>query len=139
VKAKTLFATHYHELTKLADKIQGVKNMNVLVKEYGDEVIFLHRVVEGVAEGSYGVWVAKLAGLPEEVTGKASLILDRILKNNPLDAMGELHSRDPKFLKQLALFTAEEHPVIKKLKEVNINTLTPLEALELVAELKKEI
>jgi DNA mismatch repair protein MutS len=139
VKAKTLFATHYHELTKLAARIPGVKNMHVRVKEFGNEVIFLHRVAEGVAEGSYGVHVARLAGLPEEVTEKAAKILDQILKNNPLDAMGELRSREPKFLKQLALFAAEEHPVIKRLKGLDLDKLTPLEALELLAELKREL
>jgi DNA mismatch repair protein MutS len=139
VKAKTLFATHYHELTKLAARIHGVKNMHVRVKEFGNEVIFLHRVAEGVAEGSYGVHVARLAGLPEEVTEKAAKILDQILKNNPLDAMGELRSREPKFLKQLALFAAEEHPVIKRLKGLDLDKLTPLEALELLAELKREL
>jgi DNA mismatch repair protein MutS len=139
VKAKTLFATHYHELTKLAARIPGVKNMHVRVKEFGNEVIFLHRVAEGVAEGSYGVHVARLAGLPEEVTEKAAKILDQILKNNPLDAMGELRSREPKFLKQLALFAAEEHPVIKRLKGLDLDKLTPLEALEILAELKQEL
>jgi DNA mismatch repair protein MutS len=139
VKAKTLFATHYHELTKLAARIHGVKNMHVRVKEFGNEVIFLHRVAEGVAEGSYGVHVARLAGLPEEVTEKAAKILDQILKNNPLDAMGELRSREPKFLKQLALFAAEEHPVIKRLKGLDLDKLTPLEALEILAELKQEL
>jgi len=139
VKAKTLFATHYHELTKLASRVRGVKNMHVRVKEYGDEVIFLHRVAEGAAEGSYGVHVAKLAGLPQAVTDKAAEILDRILKNNPLDAMGELRSKEPRFLKQLALFTAEEHPVLQKLKQVDLESLTPLEALEWLAELKREL
>lgn len=139
VKAKTLFATHYHELTKLAARVPGVKNMHVRVKEFGNEVIFLHRVAEGVAEGSYGVHVARLAGLPEEVTAKAAQILDQILKNNPLDAMGELRSKEPRFLKQLALFAAEEHPVIKRLKGLDLEKLTPLEALELLAQLKREI
>jgi DNA mismatch repair protein MutS len=113
--------------------------MHVRVKEFGNEVIFLHRVAEGVAEGSYGVHVARLAGLPEEVTEKAAKILDQILKNNPLDAMGELRSREPKFLKQLALFAAEEHPVIKRLKGLDLDKLTPLEALEILAELKQEL
>ncbi len=139
VRAKTLFATHYHELTKLAEGTAGVKNMHVRVKEYGDEVIFLHRVAEGVAEGSYGVHVARLAGLPWGVTNKAAQILERILKNNPLDAMGELRSREPQFLEQLALFAAEEHPVIKRLKGVDLNSLTLLEALDLLQELKKEL
>lgn len=137
MKAKTLFATHYHELTKLADRVPGVKNMHVRVKEFGNEVIFLHRVAEGASEGSYGVHVARLAGLPEAVTEKAAGILEQILKNNPLDAMGEL--RSPRFLQQLALFAAEEHPVIKRLKAIELDKLTPLEALELLAELKREL
>lgn len=113
--------------------------MHVRVKEYGDEVIFLHKVAEGEAEGSYGVHVAKLAGLPEEVTAKADEILNRILQSNPLDAMGELRSREPRFLEQLALFAAEEHPVVKRLKGIELDTLTPLEALELLAELKENL
>ncbi|HIC95585.1 TPA: hypothetical protein EYP12_03025, partial [Candidatus Bipolaricaulota bacterium] len=139
VKAKTLFATHYHELTRLAARVPGVKNMHVRVKEFGNEVIFLHRVAEGVAEGSYGVHVARLAGLPEEVTEKAAEILDQILKRNPLDAMGELRSKEPRFLEQLALFAAEEHPVIKRLISIDLDRLTPLEALELLMELKREL
>jgi DNA mismatch repair protein MutS len=139
VKAKTLFATHYHELTKLAARVRGVKNMYVRVKEYGNEVIFLHRVAEGASAGSYGVHVARLAGLPPEVTEKAAAILEQILRNNPLDAMGELRSQEPRFLQQLALFAAEGHPVLKKLKQIDLDALAPLEALELLAELRREL
>jgi len=141
VKAKTLFATHYHELTKLAERLPGVKNLHVRVKEFGDEVIFLHKVVEGVAEGSYGVHVARLAGLPREVTDRAAQILEQILKNNPLDAMGEprRRRREPQFIKQLALFSADEHPVLRRLKELQVEALTPLEALELLAQLQREL
>jgi len=136
VKAKTLFATHYHELTLLEDKLAGVKNMNVLVKEYGDEVIFLHKVAEGKAEGSYGVHVAKLAGLPKEVTDKAAEILERILKGNPLEAI-EGKVPKPKFIKQVPLFGSEPHPVVEELKKIDLNTLTPIEALNLLAKLKR--
>lgn len=139
VRAKTLFATHYHELTKLAERIQGIKNYHVQVKEYGNQVIFLHKVAEGATEGSYGVHVARMAGLPEEVTRKADEILQKILQNNPLDAMGELRKRDPRFVKQLAIFHADEHPVVQELKAIDINKLTPLEALELLAKLKKRV
>ncbi len=139
VRAKTLFATHYHELTKLAERVAGIKNMNVQVKEYGNQVIFLHKVADGATEGSYGVHVARMAGLPEEVTRKADEVLQKILQNNPLDAMGELRKKDPRFAKQLAIFQTEEHPVVKALKELDINNLTPLEALELLARLKREI
>lgn len=139
IRAKTLFATHYHELTKLAERVPGIKNCHVQVKEYGNQVIFLHKVADGATEGSYGVHVARMAGLPEEITRKADEILQRILQNNPLDAMGELRRRDPRFVKQLAIFAAEEHPVVKELKNIDINALTPLEALELVAQLKRKI
>lgn len=137
--AKTLFATHYHELTKLTERLPGIKNMHVQVKEYGRQVIFLHKVAEGASEGSYGVHVARLAGLPEEVTKKADDVLQKILQNNPLDAMGELRSKDPKFLKQMTLFQSEEHPVVQALKKLDVNTLTPLEALEILSKLKKEM
>lgn len=139
VRAKTLFATHYHELTKLAERIPGIKNYHVQVKEYGNQVIFLHKVAEGATEGSYGVHVARMAGLPEDVTRKADEILQKILQNNPLDAMGELRKRDPQFVKQLAIFRADEHPVVQELKAIDINKLTPLEALELLAKLKRRV
>jgi DNA mismatch repair protein MutS len=80
-----------------------------------------------------------MAGLPEEVTRKADEILQKILQNNPLDAMGELRTRDPKFIKQLAIFRAEEHPVIHELKKLDVNTLTPLQALEILAQLKRRV
>lgn len=139
VRAKTLFATHYHELTKLAERLPGVKNYHVQVKEYGNQVIFLHKVAPGATEGSYGVHVARMAGLPEEVTRKADEILQKILQNNPLDAMGEFRKKDPRFVKQLAIFQADEHPIVKELKKIDINALTPLEALELLAKLKKQL
>jgi len=139
VRAKTLFATHYHELTLLEEKLDGVKNMNVLVKEYGDQVIFLHKVAEGKAEGSYGVHVAKLAGLPKEVTDKASEILYRILQGNPLEAIEGKRPLVPKFIKQAPLFSAEPHPVIEALKKLDINSLTPIEALNLLGKLKEKI
>lgn len=139
VRAKTLFATHYHELTKLAERVSGIKNCHVQVKEYGNQVIFLHKVADGATEGSYGVHVARMAGLPDEVTRKADEILQKILQNNPLDAMGEPRKRDPRFARQLAIFQADEHPAVKALRELDVNTLTPLEALELVAKLKRQI
>jgi DNA mismatch repair protein MutS len=138
-RAKTLFATHYHELTKLAERVPGIKNCHVQVKEYGNQVIFLHRVADGATEGSYGIHVARMAGLPDEITRKADEILQKILQNNPLDAMGELRKRDPRFVKQLAIFHAEEHPVVRELKQIDINALTPLEALEVLARLKRQI
>jgi DNA mismatch repair protein MutS len=82
-RAKTLFATHYHELTELAMTCSGVKNLNVAVKEYGDKVIFLRQIISGAADKSYGIYVARLAGLPEKVISRAKEILDN-LENNAI-------------------------------------------------------
>ena len=139
VRAKTLFATHYHELTLLAEKLPGVVNMHVLVKEYGDEVIFLHRVERGVAEGSYGVHVAKLAGLPQDVIERASEILHKILQGNPLEAIEGKKPHKPKFIVQPALFGGEPHPVVEELKKIDVEKLTPIEALNLLAKLKEKL
>ena len=139
IKAKTLFATHYHELTLLEEKLPGVVNMNVVVKKYGDQVIFLHRVERGEAEGSYGVHVAKLAGLPKEVTDEASEILHKILQGNPLEAIEGKKPTRPKVIKQQALFSGEPHPVIEELKRIDTNKLTPIEALNLLSKLKEKI
>jgi DNA mismatch repair protein MutS len=139
IRAKTLFATHYHELTLLEEKLPGVVNMNVVVKEYGDQVIFLHRVERGEAQGSYGVYVAKLAGLPKEVTEEASEILYKILQGNPLEAIEGKKPTKPKVIKQPALFSGEPHPVIEELKKLDVNQLTPIEALNLLGKLKEKI
>lgn len=139
ISAKTLFATHYHELTLLEEKLKGVVNMNVRVQEYGDQVIFLHQVARGSAEGSYGVHVAKLAGLPREVTDKASEVLAQILRGNPLEAIEGKRPLGPKFIKQTALFGGEPHPVIEELKKIDVDSLTPIEALQLLAALKEKL
>ncbi len=141
VRAKTLFATHYHELTQLSEQISGVVNMHVRVKEYNEDVIFLHQVAPGAAEGSYGVHVAKLAGLPQVVVKEAEELLERILSSNPLENMDDSKpsKRGPRVIQQLALFSADEHPVIQQLTELDINELTPMQALEYLAELKQKL
>jgi DNA mismatch repair protein MutS len=78
IKAKTLFATHYHEITQLADKHTGMKNLNVQVKETGDQIVFLHKIADGSADKSYGIQVAKLAGLPSEVIKRAKEVYDTL-------------------------------------------------------------
>ena len=119
---RVLFATHYHELTDL-DKFPAVFNLCVSVKESGDDVIFLRKVLPGKADKSYGIYVAKLAGLPPAVTQRAEQILDTLEIKNP----------KPVPL-QLCLFGDEEDPVIDAIKSVDINSLTPLEALNLIHE-----
>lgn len=139
VGAKTLFATHYHELTQLEENLKGVKNMNVRVKEYGDEVIFLHKVAEGKAEGSYGVHVAKLAGLPHQVVKESEEVLKDILESDPLESIKKSQTRGPRTTQQMALFKPANHPIIKKIEDLDINSLTPLEALKVLAEFKEEL
>jgi len=133
VRAKTLFATHYQELTQLADLIPNVINLHVAVKELGKEVVFLHRVEPGTAEGSYGVHVARLAGLPEHVTDAADRILERFLAEAPLSRLGEEKAE------VLPLFGTEDHPVLMKLKKLDPTRMTPLEALQTLAELRERL
>ncbi len=132
IKAKTLFATHYHELSELGRKLRGVKNYTISVKEWGDEVIFLRKVVPGESDRSYGIHVAKLAGLPKEVIDRAKEILEIIEKRktarNAFRNKGE----------QLSLFGVED-PLRKRIRELNLDEITPREALELLYKFKEEI
>ncbi len=144
VAAKTLFATHYHELTELAQTCERVKNYNVAVKEWNDQIIFLRKIVPGSASRSYGIQVGRLAGLPETVIRRAKNIL------HDLEA-GEHKQRD--FFKttkqggaqgemagQLPLFAGDrDDPLRARLKEIDIRRITPLEALNLLDELQKTL
>jgi DNA mismatch repair protein MutS len=141
VRAKTLFATHYFELTELAEQLSGVKNYHVSVKETGGSVVFLRRVEPGAADRSYGIEVAKLAGLPNEVVVRAREVLAEH-ESSEHRLSGHLtpgSSIEPERPTQLTIFTPLSQPVLEKLREVDLNRLTPLEALNLLAELKKEI
>lgn len=139
VKAKTLFATHYHELTQLSEQLSGVVNMHVQVKEYAGDIIFLHQIAPGAAAGSYGIHVAKLAGLPPAVIAAAETLLKRILAANPLEAIDEGKVRGPRVIQQLALFRQDDHPVIQTLSQLDVNSLSPMEALAMLARLKEQL
>lgn len=132
IKAKTLFATHYHELTELEKEFEGVKNYHFAVKEWEGTVIFLRKIVEGASSTSYGIEVAKLAGIPEEVIKRARDILRRL-------ELMEMKKSAPFSIPtmQVGLFEKKEDPIRKKLKEINIATITPIEAINLLYELKK--
>jgi DNA mismatch repair protein MutS len=138
VRAKTLFATHYFELTELGEQLSGVKNYHVSVKETGGGIAFLRKVEPGAADRSYGIEVAKLAGLPNEVITRAREVLiehesaERELTEH-LSPGAELPAA------QLTIFTPLSQPVLDKLRELDLNRVTPLEALNLLAELKREI
>ncbi|MGN6183945.1 MAG: DNA mismatch repair protein MutS, partial [Thermoanaerobaculia bacterium] len=136
----TLFATHYHEVTDLAKTKPRVANFNVAVKEWNEQIIFLRKVVEGAADKSYGIQVAKLAGIPQSVIERAREILDT-LERKERDVVEETRRRGPvPPTRQLGLFgppaSASEQSVIESLRELDLNALTPLEALNRLYELK---
>jgi DNA mismatch repair protein MutS len=139
VRAKTLFATHYFELTELAEQLSGVKNYHVSVKETGGGIVFLRRVEPGAADRSYGIEVAKLAGLPNEVTERAREVLAEHESAERRTSEHLTPGAEPERPAQLTIFTPLSQPVLEKLREVDLNRITPLEALNLLAELKKEI
>ena len=139
-RAKTLFATHYFELTELADRLSGVKNYHVSVKETGGGIVFLRKVEPGAADRSYGIEVAKLAGLPHEVVVRAREVLQEH-ENAELRLTDQL-ARDeaqPARPAQLTIFTPLSHQVVDRLRELDLNCLTPLEALNLLSELKRQL
>ncbi len=141
--AKTLFATHYHELNELADLYPRIKNYKVDVREYGDKVIFLHKVTEGFADHSYGIQVAQMAGLPDEVTDRAKTILKN-LEGSELTLHDEgknerVKGRIGASEVQLTLFEMKDDKLRNEIKKIDIDKLTPLEALQILAELKKKI
>ena len=136
IRAKTLFATHYHELTRLGDK-KGIVNLNVMVKEKLDGVEFLHRVVPGSADKSYGIHVARLAGIPREITSRASRIQENLEKRSQgKNAPARTGSDESE---QLNIFNAANHRVIRAIGEIDIDRLSPLEALNELHKLKKAV
>jgi DNA mismatch repair protein MutS len=141
-RPKTLFATHYHELTELADTLPGVVNAHVAAREWRDDIVFLRKVVPGRSDRSYGIQVARLAGLPAAVIGRARSILDA-LEHDALARGGRptVAKAGADARQQLGLFetTAPVEAVARRLRDLDLNSLTPLEALALLADLKKEI
>jgi DNA mismatch repair protein MutS len=136
-----LFATHYHELTAFADASRNAENYSVSAREHEGDVVFLHRITRGAASRSYGVAVAKLAGLPESVLGRARAILGR-LEN---ERSGPLSSQKKDKRDQLELFTpraaeqSAEREVCDTLRAVDIDRMTGLEALDLISRLKQRL
>ena len=139
-RAKTLFATHYHELTELADRLSGVKNFHVGVKESGGGIVFLRKVEEGAADKSYGIEVAKLAGLPNDVVTRAREVLaeHENAERSAVKHLAHEESGDSGPM-QLTIFTPLSQKVVDRLKETDLDRLSPLEALNLLHELKKQM
>jgi DNA mismatch repair protein MutS len=140
VRCRTLFATHYHELTDLAQRFTGVRNLNVAVREWEDQVIFLHRIVEGGTDRSYGIHVARLAGVPAVVLKRARQLLGELAVQH-VGQMRSPSSRNKRISddQQLTLFADPAKEVAQSIAGVNAEELTAEEALELVKELKKKM
>ena len=131
--ARTLFATHYHELTELEGKLPGTANFNIAVKARGDEIIFLRKILPGGADRSYGIEVAKLAGIPEKVLKRARTIL------RELESQSDRPRRESAPQEQMTFGSAREEEVLDALRRSHPDALTPLEAMQLLYELKKKL
>ena len=131
--AKTLFATHYHELTELENTVDGVKNYNISVKKRGDDITFLRRIVRGCADGSYGIDVAKLAGVPDSVVKRARQVLSQLESDEPRSASAPNYfsSVDDNDM-QLSFASNAGSEIVDELKTLDINTLTPIEAMSVL-------
>jgi DNA mismatch repair protein MutS len=136
-RAKTLFATHYHELTELAEQLDGVRNLSVSVKEAGDRIIFLRKVEPGKADRSYGIEVARLAGLPLRVIERANEVLK--LHERTEHVVTEELAKSETGPVQIQLFEPVGYGIAERIRGLNIDELRPIEALQLLAELQEEL
>jgi len=140
LKCRTLFATHYHELTELAELFTNVKNCNVAVREWMDEVVFLHKILPGGTDKSYGIHVAKLAGVPKPILERSKEILEELEATFQKEATGEhLSKHKTKQPDKDSLFVQKHKSVLEKLGSIDINNLTPLQAINLLEQIRKEI
>ena len=141
---RTLFATHYHELTELVSTKQRVKNFNIAIREWNDQIIFLRKLVPGGTNRSYGIQVAQIAGLPDSVIMRAKEILDN-LEGTELDEIGRPRlARTPREknegeMLQLGLFGSQDGKLRERIRELNISSMTPLEALIELNKLKEHV
>jgi len=140
VTCRTLFATHYHELTELAELFANVRNLNVAVREWMDEVVFLHRILPGGTDKSYGVHVAKLAGIPKSILRRSQEILEELESTFAKEATGDRLARHKtKEPEGDALFVQKHKSVLDRLATIDLDNLTPLEAINLLNQIKTEI
>jgi DNA mismatch repair protein MutS len=134
IGARTLFATHYHELTLLAEKLERVRNLRVTLKESAKGIVFLHTIEPGAASKSYGIEVAKLAGLPTAVIERARHVLRQHEKAERQNVQVETESP-----MQMTIFTPLSQRIVDRIAETEVNALTPLQALNLLEELQQEL
>jgi len=131
-RARTLFATHYHELTEMAERLPAVRNYNLAVVEEGEQVVFLHQVVPGGADRSYGIHVAQLAGVPRPVIHRAEELLEQL-------ESGKFRPGTPAPTPYQPVLFADEHPVVEELRRLDVSTMTPLEAINMLYELQRRV
>ena len=137
--AKTLFATHYHELIQLEDKLEGIKNYSIAVKEKGEDIIFLRKIVRGGTDESYGIHVARLAGVPNDVTSRANQILKSIERKSVLNSKNIEKVDKKKVEGQFDMFNYKLAEIAQELDKVNLNELTPIDALNTLVRIKEKM
>jgi DNA mismatch repair protein MutS len=133
---KTLFATHYHELICLEDELSGVRNYSVAVKRQGDSIKFLRKIVQGGVDESYGIEVAKLAGVPNAVVNRAKAILSELEEKGAVTVIRTVEKSNDDDM-QISFASNVGNEIVDEIKMIDINTLTPIEALQKLYELKK--
>ena len=136
--AKTLFATHYHELTELEDKLEGIKNYNIAVKEKGEDIIFLRKIVPGGTDESYGIHVAKLAGVPKAVIKKANDVLRSLERKSSLISKKEKETNSMQ-MGQLDMYNYKLAEIAQEVDKINLNELTPIDALNILVKIKEKM
>ena len=149
--AKTLFATHYHELTELEGKMDNVNNYCIAVKEKGDDIVFLRKIVKGGADKSYGIQVAKLAGVPDMVIDRAKEIVEQLSDNDITEKVQSIEVNvksekrkpvkyDEVDLEQISLFdTVKDEDIIQELQDIDVSNLTPVDALNTLYRLQNKL
>ena len=146
--AKTLFATHYHELTELEGKIPGVNNYCIAVKEKGDDIVFLRKIVKGGADKSYGIQVAKLAGVPDSVINRAKELVEELSDADITAAVKDLTAPKKKQkivydqvdMAQMSLFdTVQDNDIVDEIRDLDMTHLTPMEAMNILYNLQNKI
>ena len=150
--AKTLFATHYHELTELEGKLNGVNNYCIAVKEQGDNIVFLRKIVKGGADRSYGIQVAKLAGVPDIVIERAKILVEELSDNDITSRVKDIAAQSNQFAKhsvkkydqvdlaQMSLFdTVKDDDILNELESLDVSNLTPMDALNTIYRLQNKI
>ncbi|MEM9109583.1 MAG: DNA mismatch repair protein MutS [Planctomycetota bacterium] len=137
---RTLFATHYHEITSLAERLPSVTNLSVTVREWQDEIVFLHRIAPGSADRSYGIHVAKIAGIPDGVIERANQLLADLAVSHASATPKPTMANSPAPPPQMSLFTEYvPHPVVEKLRQIDLNSLSPMQAFDLIRSLQDEV